>query len=245
LFGELPYPERVGAARRCDLELVETAWPAAADRELLPALLAEHGVRLALLNCFAGDIDAGERGFLNDPDRRDEALRAFEQVAKLARSTGAPVINMLVGRQLPHVAVVRQREAAGQALAEMAAEAARVGLQVVVEPLNTAENPGYLAPTPEAALELIGPSEAIGVLFDLHHIAMMGCDPELEIDRLGERIGHVQISDFPGRGQPGTGSLPIDRILERLQGAGYSGPLGLEYVPVGRTEDSLEFRSAL
>jgi hypothetical protein len=42
-------------------------------------------------------------------------------------------------------------------------------------------------------------------------------------------IEHVQIADAPGRGEPGTGDLPLDDWLSRLERAGYPGWVGLEY----------------
>ena len=46
-----------------------------------------------------------------------------------------------------------------------------------------------------------------------------------------DRIGHVQIADAPGRGEPGTGDLPLGSYLEQLIGEGYGGYVGLEYKP--------------
>ncbi|HEY3479258.1 MAG TPA: TIM barrel protein, partial [Streptomyces sp.] len=49
--------------------------------------------------------------------------------------------------------------------------------------------------------------------------------------RYADLTGHVQIADNPGRGAPGTGSLPLADLLTRLQKAGYAGWTGLEYKP--------------
>jgi hydroxypyruvate isomerase len=58
------------------------------------------------------------------------------------------------------------------------------------------------------------------------------------VERYGDRIGHVQIADAPGRHEPGTGSLDLDRPLAALAAAGYQGYVGLEYVPSGASADS-------
>lgn len=44
-------------------------------------------------------------------------------------------------------------------------------------------------------------------------------------------FGHIQIADAPGRGEPGTGELPIDELLTAAQAGGYRGLVGLEYKP--------------
>ena len=243
LFGELPYLERVGAARRAGFRWIETAWPERADRDGLPALVAEEGVGVALLNCCAGDVGRGERGFVNDPARREEAERAFLAAAELAQRIGARKLNLLVGRALPGVSVARQRRAVVDALRAFAPEAAARGLRLLLEPVNAIENPGYLAPTPQDAIELIErvSSDAMGMLLDVYHVARAGADPAAEVDRCGGLIGHVQIADFPGRGQPGSGTLDIRSILERLDASGYTGAVGLEYEPRGSSEASLAF----
>lgn len=79
------------------------------------------------------------------------------------------------------------------------------------------------------------------MLLDVYHVARAGADPLVAIERYAELIGHVQISDFPGRGQPGSGALELWRMLEALEGSGYEGPIGLEYVPTGTEVEPMAF----
>jgi len=243
LFGELPYLERVGAARRAGFDWIETAWPNPHDAALLPRAVTEHGVGVALLNCPAGDVAGGERGFINDPSRGEEAEQAFLAAADLAGRLGARSLNLLVGRSLPGVGLARQRDCVVAVLRSLGPQAAARGLRLLLEPINALENPGYLAPTPEDAIELIERSgvDGLGLLLDVYHVACAGGDPFMAIDRAGGLIGHVQISDWPGRGQPGSGSLDMWGILEHLGASGYAGAVGLEYEPRGTTEASLAF----
>ena len=54
-------------------------------------------------------------------------------------------------------------------------------------------------------------------------------------------IGHVQYADSPGRGAPGTGTIDLWALIDRLDAVGYDGRVGLEFVPRGPTEESLAF----
>jgi hydroxypyruvate isomerase len=245
LFRELPYLERVGAARRAGFGVIETAWPEPEERRGLAAALAEHGMEAALLNCNAGDVEAGERGFAGDPARREELERDFLAAAELASAIGAPSVNLLLGRELPGLGAAAQRHALVAALCELAPQAAARGLRILLEPLNAVENPGYLAPTPRAVVELIEQcgSDALALLFDVYHVARGGGDPLEEAARFAGFIGHVQVSDYPGRGQPGSGALALWSILERLDERGYRGSVGLEYEPRGRGGRSFAFLS--
>ncbi len=244
LFGEHPYLERVAAARLAGFSWIESAWPAdARDRERLPAALAEHGMQMALLNCFAGDVEHGERGFAGERDRREELEQAFLAAAELAQRTGAKKLNLLVGRAPEGARVSPRRAAVIEALRALAPEAAARGLRLLIEPVNALDSPGYLAPSPQEAAELVeaAGSDALGVLLDVYHVARAGADPLAAVKRCAELIGHVQIADFPGRGQPGSGSLELRGILEALDAAGYAGAVGLEYTPRGSSGASLAF----
>lgn len=247
LFAELPYLQRAGAARAAGFSTIESAWPDdAQDRDGLARAVDAAGVRIALLNCAAGDTARGERGFLNDAARREQAERDFAEALALATAVGAPNVNVLVGRALPGIDEARQRAAIVSALRSFAPLAAAAGVRIVLEPVNAIENPGFLAPTPDAAAELIelaGAEHAdrFGLLLDVYHVACAGDDPVEAIARHGKRIGHVQVSDWPGRGAPGTGTLDFGAILAALAASGYDGALGLEYDARGETERTLGF----
>ncbi|HWB35925.1 MAG TPA: TIM barrel protein, partial [Rugosimonospora sp.] len=79
----------------------------------------------------------------------------------------------------------------------------------------------------------------VGFLCDLFHLANNGDDVERAIAKYADRTAHVQLADAPGRGEPGSGTLPLDRYLAQLQELGYAGWVGLEYKPTTTTTESL------
>ena len=95
------------------------------------------------------------------------------------------------------------------------------------------------------ALPICGEDERLkGMLTDRDIVVRClaaGGDPAAAIARHGEWVGHVQVSDWPGRGAPGTGSLPVWELLGQLRAGGYDGAVGLEYEPGGPTEATLGF----
>ena len=70
-------------------------------------------------------------------------------------------------------------------------------------------------------------------------LASNGDDIDAAIDAYAELVAHVQIADAPGRGEPGSGQLDLDRYLAALADRGYRGWVSLEYKPTGTTEASL------
>jgi hydroxypyruvate isomerase len=241
LFTELPYLERPGAAREAGFSTVETWWPR-------PGLGAEwadevrrHGLDVALVNCDGGSIEAGERGFLNDPARRDESVQAFREAVALASRAGAPRINLLVGRELRDTPRSAQLDTAVAVVRECAALAEREGLVILIEPINELDVPGYLVPTPARAVEFVEAvgSEAVRLLYDAYHVARGGADPIVDVASWIGLVEHVHYADCPGRGAPGTGSVDLARFVDALEPAGYGGVVGLEFDPRGATLDAL------
>ncbi|HEX4482318.1 MAG TPA: TIM barrel protein [Solirubrobacteraceae bacterium] len=251
LFAELPYAERVGVARAAGFDVIETAWPEHVDeraalidavaRQRAAARAERRRLDVALLNCPAGDTAQGERGFLNDPARRDEAEDALVAAIELAGAIGARKLNVLVGRALSNTSESRQRAAVLAALRSFAPAAAGSGVQLVLEPINDRDFPGYLAPSADAVVELIEAAgdDSIRLLLDSFHLARAGVDPVAAIARHSQRIAHVQLSDLPARGAPGTGTLDFAAIFDALAASGYDGAVGLEYQPDGPTEAEL------
>jgi hydroxypyruvate isomerase len=242
LFRELPLPERPAAARAAGFDTVESWWPPELEADALAAAIGAEGLGVACLNCFAGDLERGERGFLNQADRHARTLADFAAAVAYGRRLGTRSINVLVGRELRGVPVARQRAVAVATLRDIAGEAAAAGVTVLIEPLNPTDVPGSLVPTPAAAVELIEAvgSDAVALLYDAYHAAAAGCRPEHQVREFAPLIGHVQVADFPGRGAPGTGTIDFPTLFEELEEVGYRGAVGLEFAPAGATPDLAE-----
>lgn len=241
LFTEHPFLERPRAAREAGFAVIESWWPPDDAVDLWPERVARAGVRVALVNAYAGVIEAGDRGFLNDPARRSDALAAVRTALGLVTRMDAQHVNVLVGRR--DSARNQQAELAHvvDTLAECAELASAAGATILVEPINEIDVPGYVLPTPRAAARVIDAvgSESLKMLYDVYHAAMAGEDPIATVSSYMGMLGHVQYADAPGRGAPGTGRIDLVRLLERLDAHGYSGAVGLEYEPRGPTTQSL------
>lgn len=250
LFTELPLLERPEAAAKAGFDAVELWWPydgpCPADRELdaLRRSIEDAGVRLVGLNFDAGDMAAGDRGLLSRPDGSARFRANVEVAVGLADTLGCRVLNALYGNRAPELSPAAQRDLALSNLSLAAQAADRIGATVVVEALNSHESPGYPITSSTAAFEVIDRVGAANVAFlaDLYHLHRMGEDVLALIAASGDRFGHVQVADDPGRGQPGTGGMPYDQIFERLDGVGYRGHVGLEYRPVGPSAESFGWR---
>ncbi len=68
---------------------------------------------------------------------------------------------------------------------------------------------------------------------DTTHLGTWGLNPVEIYQQLKERVVHVHLSNFDGRGHlsPVDGHLPLDTLLRRLARDGYSGAISVECAP--------------
>lgn len=237
LFPDVPELERPTAARSLGFTTIETWWPPAQDRDAWVAAVTAASVRAVLVNADGGDLAAGERGYCTVAERRDDVVASVGEAMQVARACGGTTVNLLAGRVDPAVPEEAQRDAALVAVRAAADEAVRLGGRVVIEHLNAHDVERPLLPTPAAAATFVREAEHEGVrlLFDAYHAHRAGVDPIEALGEVADVLGHVQYSDSPGRGAPGTGEIDLARLVDRLGELGYDGHLGLEFTPGGST----------
>jgi hydroxypyruvate isomerase len=248
LFTELPLLERPAAAKAAGFDGVELWWPfpaavpSDAEVEAFVRSVGDAGVQLVGLNFYAGDMPGGDRGLVSWPARSDEFRDNVEATVGIGERLGCRAFNALYGNRVEGVDAAAQDELAVENLAIAGRAAARVGGTVLVEPVSGA--PRYPLRTAADAVGVVDRVAGrtgvgnLGFLCDLYHLATNGDDLDRVVAGYGDRVAHVQIADAPGRHQPGTGALDLDRHLDGLAAAGYGGWVGLEYQPSGASADS-------
>lgn len=248
LLTELPLLERPAAAKAAGFDAVELWWPferavpADAEVDRFVRTIEDAGVQLVGLNFAAGDMPAGDRGLLSWPARSSQFRDNVEATVGIGERLGCQAFNALYGNRVDGVDPEAQDELAVENLTLAGKAAARIGGTVLVEPVSGSPRyPLRTAGDAVAVIDRVATTSGVtnlGLLADLYHLAVNGDDVDLAIESYADRTAHVQIADHPGRGEPGTGGLPLDRQLEALESAGYRGWVGLEYKPSGSSEDS-------
>ncbi|WP_327342859.1 TIM barrel protein [Streptomyces europaeiscabiei] len=248
LFTELPLLERPAAAAAAGFTAVELWWPwvdsptpAQSELDSLKNALEDAGVQLTGLNFYSGVLPGPDRGALSIPGEESERFRAnIDVAADFAGSVGCKALNALYGNRVAGVDPAEQDALALRNLVLAARAADRIGAILLIEALNSVESPLYPLVSAPAAVGVVDKvNEASGLgnarfLMDLYHLSMNGEDlPQVITEYVG-RTGHVQIADNPGRGAPGTGTVPLEDLLDQLGKAGYEGLVGLEYKPGDR-----------
>jgi len=242
LFGGVSLLERFGRAAEAGFSAVAFWWPSGEDLGEVERAVKDAGVDVALFNFDAGDMPAGDRGLAGDPGRQQRFRDNVPVALDLARALGCERINVLVGHRIPGMDREEQLALARENVRFAAGKAA--GVTVMVEAVNTFENGPYLLYTTEQAVEFVRDvgRENVRVQHDFYHMQRMEGNLVATLRVHIGSIGHVQIADSPGRGEPGTGEIHYPYVLGELERLGYDGYVGLEYNPTTETtEKSLEW----
>jgi hydroxypyruvate isomerase len=241
LWTELPFLERFDAAAEAGFSHVEYMFPYEHQAGEIRARLDAAGLEQVLFNLPAGDWAAGDRGIASDPSRVEQFRAGVEQALAYAEALDVEQLNCLAGLRLDGVEPALQWATLVDNVRHAARRLRAAGRRLLVEPVNTFDVAGFLVPTTDDALRVIDEAGEPNVLlqFDAYHVRRMEGDPAWRLEAVFDRVGHVQIADHPGRHQPGTGEIDFPAFFGVLDDAGYSGAVGLEYIPTPDTAGSL------
>ena len=240
LFTERDFLERFAAARSAGFDAVEFHFPYAYTPATLAEVVLTSGVDVVLFNLPAGNWEGGERGIACHPDRVAEFQEGVGRAVEYAHALGCPRINCLAGVTPAGVATAQARKTLIENLRFAASVFQREGLQLLIEPLNTRDTPGFFLSTTREALAIMDAvgHENICLQYDVYHAQVMEGDLACTLAAHLPRIGHIQIADNPGRHEPGTGEINFPFLFSHLQSLGYDGYIGCEYRPSAACEKS-------
>ena len=244
MYTEVPFEERFDRAAASGFTGVEFASPYDLPAKRIREMLDQAGLDQALINTPAGPKGSPTvMGAAYVPGAREEFRAGVLTALEYATAIDAPVIHVMAGLR-PADADADLAFATYVANIGWAAEQARgSGIRLVLEAINKRDQPSYGLQTMETAAavaEAVDP-DTVGVLFDVYHAQVDGGNVIERFERLLPHVGHVQIADNPGRGEPGTGEIAYDRVLARIAASDYSGWIGCEYGPVAGTEAGLSW----
>jgi hydroxypyruvate isomerase len=239
MFTEQPFLDRFDAAAKAGFTAVEFLFPYEHPAEVVGARLKRNGLTQALFNLPPGDWNAGEKGFAALPDRFDDLKKSLETALPYAKATEVKRLHLMAGiaDRGDHFAV----EAYYKSVAWAAEFFAPHGIDVVIEPINARNVPGYFLNDFLFARDLIKELKIanLKLQFDIYHCQIIHGDVTMRLREMMPIIGHIQIASIPSRNEPDGEELNYPFLFAELDRLGYSGFVGCEYNPRGRTEDGL------
>jgi 2-dehydrotetronate isomerase len=245
LYHEHAFLDRFAAAARDGFRTVEFLFPYEHSAAEIRARLDDNGLAQALFNAPPGDWAAGERGMASIPGREDEFRRSIDTALDYARTIGNDKLHVMAGRVSGEGADGgdrgRHRETYLRNLAWAADTARRDGIQILIEPINLRDMPGYFLNRQDDAQAICREVGApnLRVQFDCYHCQIVEGDLAVKLERDMAGIGHIQIAGVPQRHEPDLGELNYPYLFALIDSLGYEGWIGCEYRPKGATSAGL------
>ena len=243
MYTELPFLERFGAAARDGFTAVEYLFPYEWPAATLAALLAEHGLQQVLFNAPPGDFANGERGIAGLPGREAEFRSAIERALDYSTALACPRLHVMAGLVGSDSVRESMRKTYLKNLEWAAGRAADAKVDVLIEPINTRDIPGYLLNRQDEAHAVIADVGApnLKVQMDLYHCQIVEGDLAMKLRSYlpTGRVGHLQIAGVPQRHEPDLGELNFPYLFDVIDELGWDGWIGCEYRPAAQTSSGL------
>ncbi len=247
LFPSLTLPAQIEKVAEAGYQGFEFGDWRAADARQIVAL--KNRLKLECV-CLVGNRSVNPKGMgLCDPAEREGFLTELRASADAARRFESRMLVVLSGFKIPGLSRAQQHASMVEGLKRAHDIVAPLGITLIVEVINTLApveplNPKgnnhadyFLDRTPEAfaMVREVG-SPFVKILYDLYHVQIMEGNLIETIRQNISAIGHIHVADVPGRHEPGTGEINFGQVFRAIEQTGFSGYVGMEYIP---TKDAL------
>lgn len=242
MFAEVEFLDRFKLAADAGFKAVEFTFPYEFAANDVKQRLDDAKLELVLFNAPLGDAAAGERGFGAIPGQESRFLETIDQALQYARILGTPRMHVMAGitkgfDQAECLEVFKSN------LTKIAPKFAELDVDILIEPINLRDNPGYFLSQIDAAIAII---EALSIdnvklQFDFYHRQIMHGNILAGLEKALPYIGHLQIAGPPLRHEPDAGEVNFDPIFKYLNELPYQGWIGCEYNPANSTVTGLQW----
>jgi 2-dehydrotetronate isomerase len=253
MYPELPFLDRFEAAAKDGFKAVEYLFPYAFEAKELAARLKNNGLQQVLFNLPPGGVDAasinaawnaGTRGIACIAGREAELAAGVSLALRYAEALNCPRLHMMAGL-LPtnsptnalstaeNKANTRQTYINNARVASQSV--AKQGINLLLEPINTRNIPGFFLNRQDEAHALIAEigQPNVKVQMDLYHCQIVEGDVAMKIRQFMPtgNVGHFQIAGVPERHEPDIGEMNYPYLFDLIDNLGYDGWIGCEYIP--------------
>lgn len=243
--------QRYRSAKEAGFKGVECVFPYDVPADQLSKVREQLGIEQTLINTYMGNRQKGEMGFAAIPGKEKEFNDSLELSIKYCKALSCKSLHIMSGKIPAHEEhqktelLNQMEETYVKNLKAAVPRLEKEGILALIEPMNTKISfPNYFMNTVDLALRVI---ERVGhqnlkLQFDFFHVQIMHGNLTKTFKDNFEQVGYIQISQPPHRGEPDSaGEIDYNYIFSFLEKMGYRGWIGAEYVPTGKSEESLEW----
>jgi 2-dehydrotetronate isomerase len=235
LYNDVDFSDRFAAAARDGFKAVEYFFPYAFPARELATRLQANGLQQVLFNAPPGNWDAGERGLACLPGRETEFREGITKAIDYATTLACPRIHVMAGLVSPGTDAGAVRATYIRNLGYAAERAAAHHIDILIEPINGRDMPGFFLSRQDQAHALIAEIGAtnVKVQMDLYHAQIVEGDLAMSIRQYlpTGKVGHIQVAGVPERHEPDVGEINYSYLFKLLDSLDYQGWIGCEYRP--------------
>jgi hydroxypyruvate isomerase len=236
LFPDIPFVDRIAKVASFGFKAIEFWDPVGKDLAAIRKACDAAGVKVS--DCTFADSWGADRLHAET----SKVVASFQKTVPLLKQLGCSTAIVLTGEHQAGKTVAEQRKRIVENLRALAPLAAREGVTIVVEALNSlVDHKGYFLDSARMAFEIIREvgHPSIRLLYDVYHMQIMEGNVIDTVTKNIDLIGHFHSAGVPGRHELFTGELDYLHILDAIDKAGYRGAFGLEYWPTTDHAESL------
>lgn len=243
LWTELPLLQAIETATKAGFSAVECHWPYETPANEVLSQLQSCGLPMVGINTRRGNVDKGDNGVAAIIGRENEAREYIDQAIDYAADIACANVHVMAG-------ITDQSSTAEATYQEnlryACKRAEKLNINILIEPLNTYDAPGYHLNNLDDAVKTLHAvaHDNLKIMFDCYHVQIMQGDVSRRFEKHQSKIGHVQIAAVPDRSEPDNGELHYPNLLPKLTELGWSGYIGAEYRPRKTTDEGLSWLEA-
>ena len=243
MFTEWDFLDRFQAAADQGFTGVEFLFPYDHPADVVANAREKAGVEQALFNLPPGRAENGERGLAAIPGREKAFENALAKAIDYAGIIGCPRLHVMAGIPDENTPESQIAETFVGNLLRASEAAAPHGIDMLIEPTNSRDIPGYyLNYVEEAAAIIVGiGAPNLKLQFDIYHRQIMSGDVSVSLATYLPLVGHIQTASVPDRNEPMSGELNDWAVFDLLDELGYAGWIGCEYRPKAGTVEGLDW----
>ena len=174
LFKEFDFFQRFKEAKKSGFNQIEFLFPYEFPSKKIKECLDKNNQNQILFNSFPGNWSAGERGIASLPRREGEFAKYIKVSLDYAKTLKSVNLHVMAGISSDSNSYTESHNTYLNNLKYAAIEASKIGVNILIEPINNFDMPGYFLKDIDQAIKIIEELNIpnLRLLCDVYHIQM-------------------------------------------------------------------------
>jgi hydroxypyruvate isomerase len=199
MYQEVEFLDRFQLAAQDGFQWIEFLYPYSYKAADIKQRLNQYKLRQHLFNISPGDESKGEKGLSIFENRQADFTQNLENALTYAKALQVSRLHLMAGILPSGADQLSARKIYLQRIRQAANAAQSLGIDIVIEPINTRNAPGYFLNYQKDAVQIITELAIpnVKLMMDLFHAQIMEGDLEKKLHQFIQHIGQIDTSPIP------------------------------------------------